>query len=45
MSVALICWILGAPVASATDTQLLSLAGIRLHPIKPTETDHAQYIA
>jgi hypothetical protein len=45
MPVALICWILGAPVASATDTQLLSLTGIRLHPIKPTETDHAQYIA
>jgi hypothetical protein len=45
LSRALICGILGAPVASAANTQLLSLTGIRLHPIKPNENDQAQYIA
>jgi hypothetical protein len=45
LSLALACWILGASAVSAAETQLLSLTGIKLHPLKSNKENTAQYVA
>ncbi len=44
LSLALTSWMLCAPVAAAADAQLLSLTGITLRPLKPSEA-HPQFVA